>query len=154
MKESKQDDQVTKEVKPVVDVNADIAAIKKILRDYESELNAGDFDSWLSLWTDDGVRMPPDATTRIGVAQITEELKPIFDQFTFDIKITSIEDAKIFGDIGITRCSFNVAITPKAGGEKVTVLSNGKALTISKKQLDGSWKIIYDCFNSNIPPEQ
>lgn len=137
--------------KQTVDIEADIAAIKEILKKYEVAANAGEFDSWISLWADDGVRMPPNAPSRSGVAQITEEMKPIFEQFTLDIKITSIEEPRVFGDIGITRCSYNLAITPKAGGDKIIVEPDGKALTIYKKQLDGNWKIIYDCFNSNVP---
>lgn len=134
-----------------VDVEEDIAAIKEILKKYEVAANAGDFDSWISLWTDDGVRMPSNGPSRSGVAQITEEMKPAFEQFTIDIKITSFEEARVFGDIGLSRCSYNLAITPKAGGDKIILEPDGKALTIYKKQLDGNWKIIYDCFNSNVP---
>jgi len=27
----------------------------------------------------------------------------------------------------------------------------GKALTLYQRQSDGSWKIIYDCYNSSVP---
>ena len=137
-----------------VDVEADIAAIKEVLNKYEVAINAGDFDSWISLWSDDGVRMPPNGPTRPGVAQITEEVKPVLEQFKANLKITSIEEARVFGDIGLTRCSYNFAVTPKAGGDKIIVEPDGKALTIYEKQLDGNWKIIYDCFNSNVPPSE
>ena len=137
-----------------VDVEADIAAIKEMMKKYEAATNAGDFDSWISLWADDGVRMPPNGPSRSGVAQITEEVKPIFEQFKADIKITNIDEARVFGDIGLTRCSYNLAATPKAGGDKIIVEPDGKALTIYEKQLDGNWKIIYDCFNSNVPPSE
>jgi len=136
------------------DTDADISAVKEILKKYEVAANAGDFDSWISLWADDGIQMPPNASSRSGVAQITEEMKPAFEQFTTDIKITSLEETRVFGDIGLTRCSYHLAITPKAGGDKIIVEPDGKALTIYEKQLNGNWKIIYDCFNSNIPPKQ
>jgi hypothetical protein len=35
------------------------AAVNAIWTRYSSSLNAGDLDSWLSLWTDDGVQLPP-----------------------------------------------------------------------------------------------
>jgi hypothetical protein len=41
-------------------------------------------------------------------------------------------------------------MTPKEGGETST--SSGRALTIFKRQADGSWKIYIDCFNYDGPP--
>ncbi len=137
-----------------VDVEEDIAALKEVLKKYAVAANAGDFDSWISLWADDGVRMPANAPSRSGIAQITEEMKPAFEQFTIDLKITSFEETKVFGDIGLTRCSYYFALTPNAGGDKIIAEPDGKALTIYQKQLDGNWKIIYDCMNSNIPLRQ
>ena len=131
------------------DTEADIAAIKEMLNQYGVTVNAGDFDSWISLWADDGVRMPPDAPARIGKAQIIEEMKPLFDQMTFDITITNVEDAKVYGNLGLTHCNYILAVTPKAGGETIIVDPDGKALTLFERQTDGSWKIAYDCFNSN-----
>ncbi len=141
--------------KQTVDIEADIAAIKETMKKYEAAANAGDLDSFISLWAEEGIRMPTDAPSRLGVAQIIEELKPIYEQFTLDIKITSIEEARVFGDIGITRGNnISLALTPKAGGEKIILFQDAKALTIHKRQSDGNWKIIYDCFNSNIPLKQ
>ena len=136
-----------------VDVEVDIAAIKEILNQYEVTLNAGDLDGWISLWADDGIRMAPDTPARIGKTQIREAVKPGFDEMNFDISITSIDDAKVYGDLGITYCNYTLAVTPKAGGETIHVMPDGKALTVSERQSDGSWKIVYDCFNSNVPPK-
>ena len=135
-----------------VDVEADIAAVKEILNQYAVASNAGDFDLWISLWADDGVQMPPNAPVRIGKEQIREAMKPGFDQWTLDIAITSIEDAKVYGDLGLTRCNYTLDVTPKAGGETIHAMRDGKALTLLERQSDGSWKIVYDCFNSNMPP--
>ena len=135
-------------------VEADIAAIKEMLNQYEIACNTGDFDLWISLWADDGIQMPPDAPARIGKAQILEAMKPAFDEMTLDIVIISIDDAKVYGDLGITYCNYTLAVTPKAGGETIIAMADGKALTLYKRQADGSWKIVYDCFNSNVPPGQ
>ena len=35
-------------------------ALNDIWRRYAASLNAGDISSWMELWTDDGVQMPPD----------------------------------------------------------------------------------------------
>ncbi len=130
------------------DTEADISAIKEVLNKYATACNTGDFDSWITLWADDGVRMPPGAPARIGKAQIIEEMKPVFEQIIFELTIPSIEDAKVYGDFGLTHCNYTLAVTPKAGGETI-VMPDGKALTLYERQPDGSWKIAYDCFNSN-----
>jgi len=130
---------------------SDITAVKKTLDQYAVGCNTGDFDLWISLWTDDGVQMPPDTPARIGKEQIRKAMKPVFDQMILDIAITSIEEAKIYGELGLTRCTYTLKMTPKAGGETINAMPDGKALTLYERQSDGSWKIIYDCFNSNVP---
>ncbi len=137
---------------PIVDVEAEKAAVREVLNQYAVACNTGDFDLWISLWADDGVQMPPETPAVIGIEQIREANKPGFDQMTIDITITSIEDVKVYGDLGLTRCGYTLDMTPTAGGETIHAMRDGKALTIYKRQSDGSWKIVYDCFNSNIPP--
>ena len=139
---------------PLKKNEADITAIKEILNQYAVASNAGDLDLWISLWADDGVQMLPDTPTRIGREQILEAMKPGFDQMTVDIAITSVEDARIYGDLGLTRCNYKVDMTPKTGGETIHAVRDGRALTLYGRQSDGSWKIVYDCGNSNSLPEQ
>jgi uncharacterized protein (TIGR02246 family) len=130
---------------------SDIAAIKEVLNQYVVGVNTGDFDLWISLWTDDGVQMPPDTPVRVGKEQIREGMKPTFDQMNLEIAITTIDEAKVYGDLGLTRCTYTLRVTPKAGGETINVMPDGKALTLLVRQSDGSWRIAYDCFNSNTP---
>ena len=145
-------EEAAEEAELAVDVDADITAIKEILNQYAVACNTGDFDLWISLWADDGVRMAPDAPAVIGKEQIREAMKPVFDLMTLDIAITSIEDAKVYGDLGLTHCNATLDMTPKAGGETIHVARDAKALTLYERQSDGSWKVVYDCFNSNVPP--
>lgn len=134
------------------DLEADKTAIKEVLSQYEATVNSGSFGLWISLWADDGVRMPPGALAKEGIAQITEEMKPIFEQMKFDIKITSVEEVTVFGDLGLTRCSYNLSAIPKEGEDKIIIEPDGKALTLYRRQSDGTWKVAYDCFNTNITP--
>ena len=130
----------------------DTSAIKEIMNQYAIGVNKGDFDLWISLWADDGVQMPPDAPVRVGKEKIREGMKPAFDQMNLKAEITRIEEARVYGDFGLTRCEYWLTGTPKAGGETVNIMKSGKALTLYKRQSDGSWKIVYDCFNSNLSP--
>ncbi len=132
-------------------VEADIAAIEEIGNLYALALETGDLELWLSLHTDDVVKMPPNAPASFGKDQLRANMEPAFDNFTFEMAIYT-EETQVSGDMGFARGNYTVAITPKAGGETIISEPDGKALTIYKRQADGSWKISHDCYNSNVPP--
>jgi ketosteroid isomerase-like protein len=132
----------------------DITELKAMLDQYKEFANAGDFEGWISLWDEKGVQMPSDNPSCVGISQITERMRPLFEEMTNDIKLLEIEDVKIYGDLGLTRCSYTLAVTPLNSDEKIVVVPNGKALTFYQRQSDNTWKIIYDCVNSNVPPSQ
>ena len=129
----------------------DTDSVKKVIENYAKACNTGDFDLWMSLWADDGVQMPPNTPMRVGKKQIREGMKPIFDQFNMNIEV-DLKEVKVHGDYGLTRCTYFLHITPKTGGETIPAEPDGKALTIYGRQPDGSWKVLYDCFNSNVSP--
>ena len=135
-------------------VEADITKIKEVLNQYAVACNSGNFDSWISLWDNDAVQMPPDTPPVKGKEKIIEDSKSVFDQMILEVTIKSIDEVKVSGDLGITRCTYTTAVSPKTGGEKIIVEPDGKDLAVWKRQSDGSWKILYDCFNSNVPPKQ
>ncbi|MBN2334431.1 hypothetical protein JXL21_02650 [Candidatus Bathyarchaeota archaeon] len=81
--------------------------------------------------------MPPDAPTVVGKDQIRECMKPLFDQFNLKIQI-NMEEGRVFGDYGLTHCSYLLDLVPKAGGETIHEVPDGKALTIYERQSDGS----------------
>ncbi len=131
---------------------ADVAAIKEVLNQYAPACNAMDVDRYISLWDDNGIQMPPGAPENIGKEKIREGTKIGFEMFNWDMSIDELMEIEVDGDLGFTRCLYTVTLTPKAGGDAIYV--DGKALTILKRQADGSWKVYRDCFNSNVPPPQ
>ena len=132
-----------------VDVEADVAAVNEICKQYSSSLNAGDIDRWVALWTDDGIQMPPNEPPAIGKEQIRMRNSAIAEKFTFDMEVNN-EEVGVAGDWAFSRGTFSATLTPKAGGEPSYV--DGKYMTILQRQLDGTWKIHRDAFNSNVPP--
>ena len=109
---------------------SDIIAFKETLKQYAAACNAGDFDHWISLWADNGVQMPADHPAAIGKERIRETMKPLFDQFTLKIDIKDITEARIFGNYGLTRCTYTLELIPKAGGETIHAMPDGKEKTI------------------------
>ena len=134
-------------------VEADIAAIEDALNQYALALNTGDLELWLSLHTDDIVKMPPGAPAIFGIEELRAHNESGFDNFTFEMT-TYPEETQVSGDLGYNWCTYTVSMTPKAGGETIIAEPDGKALGIYKRQADGSWKLSHDCYNSNVPPAQ
>ena len=130
-------------------LEADTAAINDIWSQYSSSLNDGNIDQWVSLWTEDGVQMPPNEPPVIGKDQIRVWMKGVFDRFTFDMDITN-EEVGVAGDWAFSRGNYTATLTAKEGGQPVFFY--GKYMTILARQADGSWKIHRDIFNSNVAP--
>ena len=53
------------------------------------------------------------------------------------------------GEPGYTSGTYEMKSKNAAGK---MVLDKGKYLTVWKKEADGSWKVLFDMFNSDLPP--
>ena len=60
---------------------------------------------------------------------------------------------RFFDGVGLIRCVYRLEVTPKTGGETIVAMPEAKALTLYQKQSDGTWMIVYDCFNSSVPAD-
>ena len=67
------------------------AAVNDVWEQYSASLNAGDLERWLSLWTEDGVQMPPGEPPVVGKERIRARNQGFLDRFTFDTSITNEE---------------------------------------------------------------
>lgn len=128
------------------DQAADAAKIQEVWDEYTAAVNAGDFERWIALWSDAGLRLPPPATgpRQVGKEQIQAAMQPMFNSSNQTATINA-EDLQILGDRAYSYGTFEITVTPKDGGD--TLVLNGNFLSILEKQDDGSWKIAIDCFN-------
>ena len=131
------------------DTQADEAAINAIWPTYVSSLEAGDIDTWLSLWTEDGVQMPPNEAPVIGKDQLRKRNGAALDLFTVAIDITN-QEVGVAGDWAFSRGVYTATFAPKDGSNPIPV--DGKFMTILSRQSDGGWKIHRDIFNSSVAP--
>ena len=127
----------------------DIAAVKGVHDRYAAAVIAGDLEAWISLWSDDAVRMAPDAPASYGKEDIRAAVEGGFDLFNMQMTIDFAE-VVVPGDWAFARGPFTHTLTPKAGGESLSLV--GKYLTIFARQADGSWKIGIDSYNYDAPP--
>ena len=144
-----------KEPEPVVDVEADIEAIKNVTEKWEVAYNDSDIDSLMSLYADNSVRIPANQPIVIGKEAVRNSFQQEFDLVTNQEDDVVVE-AQVSGDLAFTRGTWKNIVTPKAGGESRTV--NGNWTTILMRQPDGSWKIINEMWSDESlvspPPEK
>lgn len=131
-------------------LEADVAAIRTFHAEWIAAETSGELESFMALWSDDGVMMPPNAPTLIGKDAMREWLRDFYNQFTATIE-TVIDEIVVAGDWAYVRwTTIAYTTTPKDGGMPITV--SGKALWILKRQTDGNWKLAYDIWNDDKPP--
>lgn len=119
-----------------------------MLEAYARHFNCGNFEQWLSLWNKNGVQMMPYVPARVGIDEIRAVMKPVFKNYTVELRINEIQDVIAYHDSGLTRCKYSLTLIDRKGN-RITGDPDGKTLTLYSRQPDGSWEIMYDCSNTN-----
>jgi len=134
-----------------VDDSADMEAINSLISEYGKAETDGNIDWFRSVcYLDNAVRMPPNHAIVAGKEAIIAQIRENYDAST-SIEMT-IEAEKIYssGDLAVARGNFSWQGTPKATG-LAKVDTEGKWTAVYQRQQDGSWKCIFDIWNSNLP---
>jgi len=141
--------EVTNEEIPSVD--DDIEALKARLKAWDVATNAGDVDTLVSLFTDDAVRMQADEPAWVGKQAIRAGFQKQFDEYT--LKSNNVnQDVVVSGNWAVTRGTWTVTRTPKGGGEPIQL--SGNAMALSQREPDGSWRILWNIWNRDMPLPQ
>jgi ketosteroid isomerase-like protein len=128
-------------------------AVREIIevRDaWTAAVRAKDVERLVSLLTDDIVMMHPNRPAVIGLAANRADLLAAFARFQVDQTVVSDEIA-VAGEWAFDRSRATTTLTPVSGG---TVTVHSKAITILRRQADGSWKIARVIGNLDHPAEK
>ncbi len=126
----------------------DVAAINSLRDEFIALHNASDAAGLTGLYTNDAVLMPPNQEPVIGDQAIESWFQTTFDQFSIEFTLAS-DELEVVGDLAFDGGTYMIALTPKADGEPME--ERGKYIVILRKQVDGSWKLVRDIWNSNNP---
>ena len=118
------------------DTMADENAILEIWSTYSAARVAGDAETWLGLWDEEGIRMPP-GVPAVDFASFAPGTPERFANPPASMEIKP-EEVVVTGDWAYSRGTFTVNDAVE-----------GKFLTIFRRQDDGSWRIYRDAFNMN-----
>ena len=131
---------------------ADVAAARTAIEAANAAavaaFNAGDIAKWSSVYAEDAIMMMPNSEAWKGRAAIEAGAKAMLAAVAIsNLKFTT-EDVMLGGDLAVETGSNEMTITPKKGKP---IVDKGKYVTTWKKQADGSWKVLRDVSNSNMP---
>jgi uncharacterized protein (TIGR02246 family) len=121
---------------PVVDVEADIEAIRNLMNESTRAFNEDDFEGAMSKIADDAIWMPPNEPVIVG----KEAIRNWYNEFkntSFDVTVTS-DELKLCGDWAYERATWTGTLTSKDTGETTRIKATD--MYIHQRQSDGSWK--------------
>jgi len=124
----------------------DQRAIVRIFEIYCETQNAADTEGWIALWDVDGVKMTPGAPTIYGKPAIYARTKANFPLYRKNMAV-DIHEIIVMGDLAFADGTYTVNSIVVATGAKMS--TDGKFMTVLRKQPDGTWLIYRDITNSN-----
>ena len=137
---------------PKADAPADVAAIKAMATAWGQAQTAGDAAALSDQYAGDAVRLGPNAPIQVGKEAIHSALRTFLDQYRAE-EVDVVEDVRVVGDLAFARGIYTAKATPKVPGAAV-LDDKGKWLTAYRRLSDGSWKIVVDIWNSDLPVVQ
>lgn len=129
--------------------DADKAAIRKVAGEVVSISNAPtkDWDAYTRTdYTEDAVILPPNTPAVEGWDPIKSYILTEGTEVDFKVDMLEIEGR---GDLAYVRGTYSETVT-RPGADTPTK-DTGKYIEIWRKQPDGSWKVIRDIWNSDLP---
>jgi uncharacterized protein (TIGR02246 family) len=131
---------------------ADLANVRVALIDTDQAWSASvqDLEKFVSFFAEDASFLPPDMPMTQGKESIRAAAGQMFALPGFNVTWKANKaDVGASADLGYTLGTYELT-TNDAAGKPVT--SVGKYVTVWKKQDDGQWKVVADCFNPDGPP--
>ena len=127
--------------------------IEQALRDLDAQWSkdaeAKDVDKTVSYYAESAVVMPPNASAAMTKEAIRSAWKEMLTTpgAAINWKATKVEVAKA-ADLAYVSGTYEETMTDASGS---LVKDHGKYVEIFKKQADGTWKVVADIWNSDLP---
>jgi uncharacterized protein (TIGR02246 family) len=130
-------------------MNTAEAAVADVLVRYERALNASDVDAALDLYAPDGVFMPQNSPSSVGVGEVRRAYELVFRTITLRVQFSVAEVHQLAPDWAFARTNSIGTSTLHATG--VTNSEGNQELFIFQR-IDDDWKIARYCFSTTLPP--
>jgi len=129
---------------------SDEAAIRSALEAYNAALNSGSTAAVLTLYTEDGVFMPPYSQSAVGKAAVAKAYDAVFGELKFHVKFTVSEIVVMAPTWAFVRTNSKGTTDHHSTGK--TSLEANQELFILGKGDDGKWRIARYSFSPTNAP--
>lgn len=127
---------------------SDLEALQSLVMAWDDAMNSGNLDATLALYVDDNpMTMPPHSPTAVGKEAIAEAIGGLHAMGKLTVQDQFL-DAHISGDLATMYGTFTLRVEPELGP---AVDDAGKWVCACRRQADGSWKTLYNIWNSDHP---
>jgi uncharacterized protein (TIGR02246 family) len=128
-------------------MSTDEQAIRDLIAHWHRATAAGDVDAILPLMAEDAVFLVPGGPPMRGRSAFEQGLRGVLASHRIDSS-GDIQELQVSGDLAYCWNALEVRITPLAGGDPLE--RSGNALTVFRKQSNGSWVLFRDA--NLLPP--
>ncbi len=130
---------------PAADPVGDETAVRSTYERFTAAWNVGDAAAIVAFYTPAAVRIPPDSAMVSGADALMSGLTTFFGANQYTLDEAPIDDIQMSGDLAVVRGSWRDTAVPRAGGEASQ--SQGRWLTVWRRQADGSWQITLEMWS-------
>jgi ketosteroid isomerase-like protein len=116
-------------------------------REWAAAVAAGDLERALTYWTDDAIVLAPDAPAIVGKAAIREFVRQAASMPGFSI--TWRPELAVVSKDGDMAYMVEANRTTRNDATGRLQTQFGKAVTVWRRQADGTWKCVIDTWNAN-----
>ena len=122
-------------------MDGDQQAIREVLALWHRATAAGDVNTVVNLMAEDVVFLVPGHPPMRGRGAFEQGLRALLAQHQIE-STGEIQEVEVSGDLAYAWSMLTVRIVPLAGGN--ATIRTGNALSILRKQGDGSWVVVRD----------
>jgi ketosteroid isomerase-like protein len=129
----------------------DEASLRNVDLQWSKAADAKTSDQFVAFFADGAIFLPPNLPAMTSKEAIQRWMAGLMSNpgFALSWQPTKV-GVSAGGDMGYTAGLYQLKL---AGPKGKPVSDQGKYLTVWKKQADGSWRVVADTFNSDLPPE-
>jgi uncharacterized protein (TIGR02246 family) len=122
-------------------MNTDEQAIRDLVARWHSATAAGDVATVVELMADDVVFLVPGQPPMKGRSSFERGLRTLLSQHRIE-STGEVREVEVSGSLAYCWTDLNVRVVPLSGGN--AIVRSGNALSIFRKQADGSWVLTRD----------
>ena len=133
---------------PAVDTAADEQILREKLQAWYAAANAHDLEALVTHYDDRAVLMAANRPTATGTDAIREYFLAEWESAVVQVS-GEVDEAHVSGDFAMLRGSWTATITPSDGSPSFD--DAGSFVEVYRRQEDGSWRSVWDIWNSELP---